>query len=57
MKIKHTFAAVLINGDDQVIVRDLLIKHVSRNAKQKIIDEYNAEVKRRNALREQEAQS
>lgn len=44
MKPRWTFRAVLNNGDDQVIVRQLLEKYVCEHDRLNIIAGFNAEV-------------
>jgi len=50
MKRRDTFNEVLNNGDDQVVVRHLLYKHVPKEVKAVIIEEFNQKVDERNAL-------
>lgn len=40
-KIRETFPEVLVNCDDQVLVRKLLIQHVSDETQKVIISEFN----------------
>lgn len=50
MKHRKTFMEVLCNCDDQVIVRHFLEMLVPQETKLKIVDLFNLEVDRRNAL-------
>ncbi len=49
MKHRNSFVDVLLNIDDQVIVRQLLEAYVPQYAQEKIIAEFNAHVDRFNA--------
>jgi hypothetical protein len=49
MRHQRTFDDVLHNMDDQVIVRELLIKMVPVATKQEIVEEFNAHADRYNA--------
>ena len=44
VKQRKTFEEVLIQSDDQVIVRELLNKYVPDQVKEQILKEYNDEV-------------
>lgn len=49
MRQVSTFEDVLTNGDDQVLVREILKMHVPLDAQKKIMDKFNAYVERYNA--------
>jgi len=52
----QTFSDVVYNWDDQVIVRQLLIKYVPSEIRALIVDEFNEFVDKRNAIEERQAQ-
>ena len=49
MRRQNSFEGVLINFDDQVKVRELLMLYTPLHVQEKIIDEFNAHVDRYNA--------
>lgn len=49
MRQVSTFEDVLTNGDDQVLVREILKMHVPLDVQKKIMDKFNAYVERYNA--------
>lgn len=50
-KIRVTFAEVLNNRDDQVLVRQLVDKHMPTEKKVEIIDDFNREIQVRHQRR------
>jgi len=53
---KETFHQVLYNIDNQVIVRELIETYMSNEAKAEVLEAYNADVDRYNAVGERQAQ-
>ena len=53
---KETFHQVLYNIDNQVIVRELIETYMSDEAKAEVLEAYNADVDRYNAVGERQAQ-
>lgn len=51
MKKRYSFRDVLVNGDDQVIVRELLQKHVPDEVQIKIVNLFNQECDERERRR------
>ena len=57
MKRQSDFYGVLTNGEDQVIVRELIMSYVPLHIQEKIIEEYNCHVDRYNFRSETPASS
>ena len=54
MKQRKTFMEVLVNCDDQVLVRNLILQTMSQEQKDWVRDEFNKVAKEREASREAE---
>lgn len=50
-RVRETFQEVLVNCDDQVIVRQLLAMYVPDDIKKQIVDQFNSEMKERHKRR------